>query len=341
MKFGEIIDRLGATQFNGDRALDITGIAAIDQAKAGHLSYVEGTRFAAKITTTQASALILPSQEALQAQATDRGLAWIEVKHPRLAFAQAIGLFYQPYKPAPSIHPSAVIDPTATIGDRAAIGANVAVGANVVIGDDAVIHPNVVIYPNVTIGDRVTLHANCTVQERTQIGHDCLVNSGSVIGGEGFGYVPTPNGWYKMNQSGYVVLEDLVEIGCNCTIDRPAVGETRLKRDTKLDNMVHIGHGVTVGQGCVMAAQVGIAGGTTLGDRVTLAGQVGVGNNITIGEGAIASSKAGVHNSIPPGQIVSGYPAVDHKIYLKSSAIYSRLPEMYQVFKQVKKRLGL
>ncbi|MBD2327225.1 UDP-3-O-(3-hydroxymyristoyl)glucosamine N-acyltransferase [Alkalinema sp. FACHB-956] len=341
MKFGEIIEQLGATQFNGDRTLEVTGVAAIDQAQPGHLSYIEGKKFAAQINTTQATVLILPSQEALQTQASDRGIAWIAVKHPRLVFAQAIGLFYQPYKPTPSIHPSAVIDATATIGQNAAISANVAIGENVVIGDDVVIHPNVVIYPNVTIGDRVTLHANCTIQERTQIGNDCLVNSGSVIGSEGFGYVPTPNGWYKMNQSGYVVLEDLVEIGCNCTIDRPAVGETRLKRDTKLDNLIHIGHGVTVGQSCVMAAQVGIAGGTTLGDRVTLAGQVGVANNVTIGDGAIASSKSGIHANVAPGQIVSGYPAVDHKIYLKSSAIYSRLPDMYQVLRQVKKRLGL
>jgi UDP-3-O-[3-hydroxymyristoyl] glucosamine N-acyltransferase len=341
MKFGEFVEQLGITKFQGDAAIVLHGIAAIDEAQSGQLSYIDGAKFASQIKTTQASALILPKDEALQQQATARHIAWVESGYPRLTFAQAIDLFYQPYQPSPQIHPSAVIDPTAKIGANVAICAHVVISANVVVGDDVRIHPNVVVYPDCMIGDRTVLHSNCTIQERTQIGANCMINSGSVIGGDGFGHVPTPQGWYKMQQSGFVVLEDKVEVGCNCTIDRPAVGETRIGADTKLDNMVHIGHGVTVKPGCAMAAQVGIAGGATIGKQVILAGQVGVGNNVVIGDGAIASSKAGVHHDAPPGEIVSGYPGVPHAVYLKSSVIYKHLPDMYKAIKQIKKQLGM
>jgi UDP-3-O-[3-hydroxymyristoyl] glucosamine N-acyltransferase len=321
--------------------VEIQGVAAIDTAVAGMLSYADSDRFAAQVQTTQASALILPENDLLQQLATNRGIAWLASSAPRLTFAQAIALFYQPYRPALQIHPTAVIDPSATLGNNIAIGANVVISANVVIGDDVCIWPNVVVYPAVTIGARSLLHANCVIQERSQIGDDCVINSGSVVGGEGFGYVPIKTGWYKMQQSGYVVLENRVEIGCNCTIDRPAVGETRIGQDTILDNMVHIGHGCTIGHGCAIAAQAGLAGGVTLGNRVTLAGQVGVANSAHMKDGSIASSKAGVHHHVAPGQIVSGYPAVEHSIYLKSSAIYKRLPEMYQTLRRIKQHLGL
>ncbi|HEY9618155.1 MAG TPA: UDP-3-O-(3-hydroxymyristoyl)glucosamine N-acyltransferase [Microcoleaceae cyanobacterium] len=343
MKFSHIVEQLSAMtgkplQSQASQELELTGIAAVDQATPGTLSYIEGSKFAAQIQTTAASALILPQDATLQAAANDRGIAWVEAPEPRLMFAQAIALFYQPFRPAPEIHPTAVIDPSATIGEQVAIGAHVVIQAGVTIGNQVCIHPNVVIYPGVQIGDRSTLHANCSIHERTQIGTDCVIHSGVVLGAEGFGFVPTPQGWYKMQQSGYVVLEDRVEIGCNSTVDRPAVGETRIGRDTKIDNLVHVGHGCQIGKGCALAAQVGLAGGVEIGNRVILAGQVGVANNAKIGDGAIASSKSGVHGSVNPGQVVSGYPAVDHAIYLKSSAIYSRLPEMYQTLRQLKRQ---
>jgi UDP-3-O-[3-hydroxymyristoyl] glucosamine N-acyltransferase len=341
MRFAELVDRLKATNSSGHPDLEITGVAAIEDATIGMLSSADGDRFAAQLATTQASAVILPKNEALQQLATDRGIAWIESGYPRLSLAQAIDLFYTPATPASQIHPTAVTDPTAKLGQNVAVSAHVVIHANVVIGDGVRIWPNVVIYPGAQIGDRTLLHANCVIQERSQVGIDCVINSGSIVGSEGFGYVPTPTGWYKMQQSGVVVLEDRVEIGCNCTIDRPSVGETRIGHDTILDNMVHIGHGCTIGWGCAIAAQAAMAGGVTLGNRVTLAGQTGVANNAHMGDGSIASSKAGVHHDVDPGQVVSGYPAVDHRIYLKSSAIYKRLPEMYRSLKRIKQHLGL
>ncbi|SRR5579883_36198 len=344
MKFSELVDQLSAANgrsltFHTDADIEITGVAAVDAAIAGHISYIEGAKFAAQVKTTAASALILPKDAILQGQASDRGIAWVEVPDPRLAFAQAIALFYQAFRPAPAIHPSAVIDPSVTLGKDVAIGAHVVIQAGATLGDRVCIHPNVVIYPDATIGNNTVLHANCVIHERTQIGADCVIHAGAVIGSEGFGFVPTREGWYKMEQSGHVVLEDGVEIGCNSTVDRPAVGDTRIGRNTKLDNMVHIGHGCQIGQGCAIAAQVGLAGGVEVGNRAILAGQVGVANNAKIGDGAIATSKTGVHGNVEAGQIVSGYPAVDHKIYLKSSAIYSRLPEMYQTVKRLQRRL--
>jgi len=343
MKFSELVEKLNldtdrtSLSANPDADPEIQGIAPIDQATRSTISYIEGAKFAANVKTTEAMALILPLDEALQRQATERGIAWISVSEPRLLFARAIALFYQPWKPVPDIHPSAVIHPEAQVGKGVYIGAYAVIQAGVTLGDGVCIHPNVVIYPNVKIGDRTILHANCTIHERSQIGADCVIHSGAVIGAEGFGFVPTQDGWFKMEQSGYTVLEDGVEIGCNTTIDRPAVGETRIGCHTKIDNLVQIGHGCQVGSACAMAAQVGLAGGVKVGNRVILAGQVGIANQAKIGDGAIVTAKAGIHNDVEPGAIVSGIPAIPHKLFLKVSAIYNRLPDMYQTLKQLQK----
>jgi UDP-3-O-[3-hydroxymyristoyl] glucosamine N-acyltransferase len=345
MKFSEIAEKLsGAAHSNSltthpDLNPDITSIAPIEEAASGTISYIEGGKFAAMVGKTAASALVLPSNAALQTQATERGIAWIASPEPRLLFANAIALFYQPFQPAPEIHPTAVIHPSVEIGQDVHIGAHVVIQPGAKIGNEVCIHPNVVIYPDVQIGDRTVLHANCTIHERSQIGADCVIHSGAVIGAEGFGFVPTPQGWFKMQQSGRTVLENGVEVGCNTTIDRPAVGETRVGRNTKIDNLVQIAHSCQVGENCAFAAQVGMAGGVKIGNRVILAGQSGIANQAKIGDGAIASAKAGIHGDVAPGEIVSGIPAIPHKNFLKAAAIYSRLPELYQTLKQLQRRL--
>jgi UDP-3-O-[3-hydroxymyristoyl] glucosamine N-acyltransferase len=345
MKFSELIPylNLGDTSSLGaypERDPDLQGVAAVQEASAGMVSYVEGEKFAHFLATTEASALILPANAAMQAQANERGIAWIAVGDPRLGFARAIAKFYQPYQQPPGVHPTAVIDPSVQLGENVAIAAHVVIQAGVQIGANTCIHPNVVIYPGVTIGPGTTLHANCVIHERSQIGAGCVIHSGAAIGSEGFGFVPTSQGWEKMHQSGYTVLEDDVEIGCNATVDRPAVGETRIKRNTKLDNLVHIAHGCQIGEAVVMAAQVGMAGGVTVGNRVILAGQVGISNAAHIGDGAIATAKAGVHSDVAPGEMVTGIPAISHKNFLKSAALFRRLPELAQSIKQLQKSLG-
>lgn len=340
MKFSQLVEKLEVTAFDPASDPEIVGVTPIEATQPQTLSYIEGSKFVSQIGTTSASALILPLDATLQAQATERGIAWIADSQPRKVFAQAIALFYQPFRLAPGIHPTAVIDPSVELGQEVAIGAHVVIEAGAKIGNQVCIHPNVVVYPEVQIGDRTVLHANCTIHERTQLGADVVIHSGAVIGAEGFGFVPVPEGWFKMQQSGFVVIADGVEVGCNSTIDRPALGTTQIGRNTKIDNLVHVGHGCQVGENCIMAGQVGLSGAVQLGNRVILAGQVGIVDHVKVGDGAIASAKAGVHHDIEAGTIVTGIPAISHKLFVKAAAVFSRLPEMYQSLRQIQKQLG-
>lgn len=239
-----------------------------------------------------------------------------------------------------SIHPTAIIHHSVQIGANVYIGPRTTIQAGVKVGDEVCIHPNVVIYSQVQIGDRTVLHSNCVLHERTHIGADCVIHSGAVLGAEGFGFVPISEGWFKIEQSGYLILADGVEVGCNSTIDRPSVGKTQVGNHTKLENLVHIGHGCQVGQNCHISAQVGIAGSSDIGDRVILGGQVGISDHVKLGDDVVATAKAGIHSNVESGAIFSGYPAIPHKLFLKASAVYKRLPEMYRVLQQLKKRAG-
>jgi len=344
MKFQELVSQLGTIASNNsleqNRELnpELGRVMAIDRSQTGSLSYIEGGKFADKVTTTAASALILPIDETLQTQASARNIAWIATADPRLLFAKAISLYYQPFKPTPHVHSSAKIDPNTSVGQDVSIGANVVIQTGVKIGDLVTIHPNVVIYPDVTIGDDTILHANCTIHERSQIGSKCVIHSGAAIGSEGFGFVPTATGWYKMEQSGYTVLESGVEVGCNSAIDRPAVGETRIGRNTKIDNLVQIGHGCQIGQNCAFASQVGLAGGAIIGNGVMLGGQVGVANQVTVGDRVIATGQTGITGNVPAGQMVSGMPHIPSRLYRKLFVMYKRLPDMYQMYKELNKK---
>ena len=345
MKFSEFVHHLTPTLPNAQVHLaddpDLTGLSAIEEAATQTLSYIEGEKYSHHVLTTPASALILPLNDCLQTQASDRNLAWIAVKEPRVALAHAIDCFYQPVCPEPGIHASAQIHPTAQVGAAVTIAANVVIGAHATIGEGVVIHPNVVVYAGAQVGDRTVLHANCVIHERSEVGSDCVIHCGAVIGSEGFGFVPVPEGWVKMPQSGHVVLASGVEVGCNATIDRPALGTTRVGRNTKIDNLVQVAHGSKIGENCAIAAQTGMAGGVKIGNRVILAGQVGVVDHVEIGDGAIGAAKAGIHNNVKPGEIVSGIPALPHKLFLKASAVFRRLPEMHRTLKQLSRDTGL
>lgn len=346
MEFKEIVKNLGNSANHNSLALNpqrnpqIMGVAAIQIAQSHELSYVEGAKFVSFIDETSASALILPPEETLLNKADTLGIAWIATPQPRLLFAKAIAFFYQPYQPQPGIHPTAIIDPSVKLGKDVYIGAYAVIQQNVQIGDRVSIHPHVTIYPDVTIGSQTILYSNCTIQERSQIGSACVIHSGAVIGAEGFGFVPSHEGWYKMEQSGYTVLEDGVEIGCNSNVDRPAVGETRIKQNTKIDNLVQIGHGCTIGKNCAIAAQVGLAGGVTIEDGVLLGGQVGVANQVTIAQGAIVTAQSGVTHDIKSGLMITGTPAYPSVDFRKSYAIFKRLPEIYTELKNLKKLLA-
>ncbi|MFN9934007.1 MAG: UDP-3-O-(3-hydroxymyristoyl)glucosamine N-acyltransferase, partial [Cyanobacteriota bacterium] len=265
----------------------------------------------------------------------ERGIAGVALKNPRLGFAEALAALHPVTPKPPGIHPSAVVDSAATVSAEAHVGAHVVVGAGSIVPRGCALHPGVVLYEDVQLGEGCEIHANAVLHPGSRLGAGCVVQSNAVIGAEGFGFVPTASGWVKMPQTGQVVLEDGVEVGCGSTIDRPSVGETRIGAGTKIDNLVHVGHGVVTGRGCALAAQVGIAGGAVLGDGVILAGQVGVANKAVIGDRAIASSKSGIHGEVAAGEVVSGYPAIPNRLWLRCSAAFNKLPEMARTLRRL------
>jgi UDP-3-O-[3-hydroxymyristoyl] glucosamine N-acyltransferase len=329
MKLSELAAALGATLEGGDPATEIQGIAGIEEAATGQITFVANQKYAALARTTRASAiLVAPDFPAIPA-------ATLRLPNPYLAFARAIELFYTPPATVPGIHPTAVIAPTARIGVRAHIAAYVVIGDHVILGDDAVLHPHVVLYPHVHAGDRFLAHAHAIVREHCRLGDDVILQNGAIIGADGFGFArKTAAGnsiepaWHKIVQSGPAILESDVEIQANACIDRASIGETRIRAGAKVDNLVQVGHGSTVGENSLLCAQVGLAGSTTVGRNVTLAGQVGVAGHCHIGDGAIATAQSGIPNDVAPGKVVSGYPAIDNRQWLRSVALFNRLPEL-------------
>ena len=317
---------------------DLSGAAALDQAVGDQLSFLEaGNVLSASLSESAVGALLLPDQQDLIDLASQRGIAFAVVSDPRLAFAEALDCLHPRQRPQADIHPTAVIDERAVVGPGTAVAARVCIGAGSRVGADCIVHPGVVIYDDVVIADGCELHANAVLHPGSRLGRRCVVNSNAVVGSEGFGFVPTAKGWRKMPQTGQVVLEDGVEVGCGSTIDRPSVGETRIGAGTKIDNLVQIGHGVSTGRGCAFAAQVGIAGGARIGHGVILAGQVGVANRAVVGDRVMASSKAGIHNDVDAGAVVSGYPAIPHRLWLRCSAAFSKLPELARTVRELKR----
>ncbi|MCP9772796.1 UDP-3-O-(3-hydroxymyristoyl)glucosamine N-acyltransferase [Synechococcus sp. Tobar12-5m-g] len=341
MRFSSLLARISAVEASSPRHLagdpELSGAEALDRAGAGQLAFLEaGNALAAALSASAAAALLLPLDDDLQRLATDRGVAWVGLKNPRLGFAEALTALHPPRLRLPGIHPSAVVDPGADVAAEVHVGAHGVIGAGCVVARGCTLHPGVVLYEHVQLGEGCEIHANAVLHPGSRLGVGCVVQSNAVIGAEGFGFVPTATGWVKMPQTGRVVLEDGVEVGCGSTIDRPTVGETRIGSGTKIDNLVHVGHGVVTGKGCALAAQVGIAGGAVLGNGVILAGQVGVANRAVIGDRAIASSKSGIHGEIAAGEVVSGYPAIPNRLWLRCSAVFNKLPELSRSVRQLR-----
>jgi UDP-3-O-[3-hydroxymyristoyl] glucosamine N-acyltransferase len=323
MKLGQIASVLNARLENGSSDTDITGLNGIEQASPSELTFVANPKYAAAARLTKAAAVIVDQNFPSIPVAT------LHVADPYLSFAHALKLFHQPLQYAPGIHPTAVIDPTAKIGRNAHIGPYVVINENVEIGDNAVLLAHVVVYRNVKIGKNFFAHAHATIRENCRIGNRVLLHNGVVIGSDGFGFAKTSEGrWHKIPQPAAVVIEDDVEIQANSCIDRASVGETRIRRGVKIDNLVQVGHGSQVGEDALLCSQVGLAGSTEIGKRVILTGQVGVVGHCKIGEAAIVTPQSGVAHDIPAGALVSGAPAVDHKLWLKYSALLPKLPEM-------------
>jgi len=321
MRLEELARILGA-ELRGDGAVEISGIAGIETAGPSEVTFVSNKKYAGLARTTKAAAVLVefgfPEIEAATLRVTD----------PYLAYAKAIELFYEEPKYAAGIHPTAVIASTAKLGARAHVGAYVVVGEHVTVGEDAVLHPHVVLYPYVKTGARFVAHAHAVVREHCRLGDDVILQNGAVIGADGFGFAKTDAGWYKIRQSGPAVLEDRVEVQANACVDGASIGETRVKAGAKIDNLVQVGHGSTVGEDTLLCAQVGLAGSTEIGRNVILAGQVGVAGHCVIGDGVIATAQSGIPNDVAAGRTVSGYPAIENRQWLRSVALFNRLPEL-------------
>ena len=322
MKLRDLAAQLGAT-LEGDGEAEITGVAGIEDAGAGHLTFVANPRYAGLARTTAASAVLVSPDFPPIAAAT------LRLANPYLAFAQAIALFHPAALYAPGVHPTAVIDPTATIGAGAHIGAYAVVGAHVRLGERAVLLPHVVLYPGVRAGDDLLAHAHAVVREHCILGDRVILQNGVIIGGDGFGFAKRADGgWHKIPQSGPVHIGSDVEIQSNACIDRASIGQTVIADGAKIDNLVQVGHGSSVGANTLLCAQVGLAGSSHVGRSVVLAGQVGVAGHCTIGDGVVATAQSGIPNDVPAGKVVSGYPAFDNRQWLRASAIFQRLPEL-------------
>ncbi|WP_158944335.1 UDP-3-O-(3-hydroxymyristoyl)glucosamine N-acyltransferase [Granulicella sp. S190] len=318
----ELADHLGAT-LHGDPTSKINRVSGIENAGSGDLAFVANPKYASLARTTQATAVLV------EPDFPEISVATLRLKNPYLAFARAIEIFYQPPLYAPGIHPTAAIAPTAQIGENAHIGAYAVIGENVTVGNNAIILPHVVLYPYAHVGDNFFAHAHAVVREHCQLGDNVTLQNGAVVGADGFGFARQSDGsWYKILQSGPAIIENNVEIQANACIDRSSIGETRIRSGAKVDNLVQVGHGSTVGENTLLCSQVGLAGSTIIGKNVILAGQVGVAGHCSIGDGAIATAQSGIPGDVPPGKIVSGYPAIDNRQWLRSVALFNRLPEL-------------
>jgi UDP-3-O-[3-hydroxymyristoyl] glucosamine N-acyltransferase len=332
VKLADIAGRLGCV-LNGNGELEITGVVGIDDAAAGHLTFVSNPKYAAKARTTSASGIIVSNDFPEIETATLRS------SNPYLTFARAVELFYQPPSPEPGIDPAARIAATAEIGPGASIAAYVVIEDDVRIGKNCILNPFVHIGRGARIGDNFKAYAHVSVREFCRIGNGVILQDGVKVGTDGYGYAKRDDGsYYKIVQSGIVVLEDDVEIGANATVDRATIGETRIRKGAKIDNLVQVGHASEVGENSLLCAQVGLAGSSKIGRNVILTGQVGVAGHLAIGDGAVVTAQSGIGGDVAPGSVMSGSPAFDNKTWLRSTVLLKRLPELLKRIEALEKR---
>jgi UDP-3-O-[3-hydroxymyristoyl] glucosamine N-acyltransferase len=326
----------------GDEDIEIARVAKIEEAAVGDLTFVANPKYEKFLGTTKASAVLVSAQFETSRYRRQPPITFIKVQDPYLAFLKVLKTITRIPDPLPTgVHATAVVDETAKLGSNVALGAHVVVGKNAVIGDNTRISHGSVIGDEVVIGQDCLLYPRVTVYHQCRIGSKVIIHSGAVVGSDGFGFAPQPDGTYeKIPQLGIVMVEDDVEIGANCTIDRATMGQTTIHRGVKLDNLVHIAHNVSVGDHTVIAAQTGISGSTKIGKNCMIAGQVGMVGHIEIADRTIIMAQSGVPKSIAePGKTYFGYPAKEHGRALRIEAALRSLPELVQEVRELQKRV--
>ena len=336
MKLSELAELTGAAIERGDAQLEIESAAGLDLATGGQITFLANPKYTPQTKITKAGAIFLSDK--IEIERDD--IAVLRTKDAYLAYTRALRLFNPEPKISPKVHKTATIDETARIADSVEIHANVVIAANCEIGENVRIYPNVTIYENVVIGANTTIHSGVSIRENSKIGARCIVHNNTTIGSDGFGYAKAEDkSWLKIPQTGRVVLEDDVEIGANTAIDCASVGETRIKKGAKIDNLVQIGHSCTVEEDALICSQTGLAGSSVIGKRVILAGQVGIAGHLRIGDDAVITAKSATSHDVENGKILSGIPAFDNRDWLRSIAAFRRLGEMARVIRDLDKRL--
>jgi UDP-3-O-[3-hydroxymyristoyl] glucosamine N-acyltransferase len=330
---GELARAIDAV-LDGDPAIEVTGVAGLDEAGPGDLSFLTNPRYRDAATRSSAGAIVVGSDDRIDSRNV------LRCKNPYLSFAKAVELLTPMERPAAGVDPSAIVHPSVKVPDDVSIGPCAIVEEEVTLSDGVTIGAGTLVEREVSIGEGTRIFPHVTIHRGTRIGRSCVVQSGTVLGSEGFGYATDDVGrHHPVPQRGGLLIGDEVDIGANVTIDRGSIGDTVIGAGTKIDNLVHVAHNVRIGRNAVIVAQVGIAGSTRIGDFVVIGGQAGIGGHITIGDGSRVGGQAGVLNDIPPATEVSGYLAGPHHQQLRIQALVRRLPELFERLKALEERL--
>lgn len=323
MKLGELANKLHCTLL-GEPSIEIVGVATLESAADNEISFLSNPRYKRQIGKTKAIAIITSNHQFVP---TDK--AALITPTPYLAFALALEIFTPNSEPPAGIHSTAVVSPSATLGSNPSIGPFTVIGDRARIGDNVKIHSHCEIYHEAGIGNNCIIHSHTSIRERCTIGDNVILQNSVVVGSDGFGYAKENDQvWHKIPQTGTVVIEDCVEVGAGTTIDRATTGQTRIGYGTKIDNLVQVGHGSVIGKHTMLCAQVGLAGSTIIGNEVILAGQVGVAGHLTIGDNVVVTAQSGIPNSVASNTVVSGYPAIPNRDWLRAVAVFNQLPKL-------------
>jgi UDP-3-O-[3-hydroxymyristoyl] glucosamine N-acyltransferase len=336
MKLSELAEKTFAAVEQADENLEIIGAAGLDIAERGQVTFLANPKYTAQIKTTRATAIFLSAN--VKAERDD--IAVLRAEDAYLAYTRALKIFNPEPEIVSFVHPSAVIDETASVAQDAHISANVVIGANCSVGKKTKIFPNVTLYDRAKIGADCTIHSGVSIRENCEIGNGCIIHNNTTIGSDGFGYAKDEEKrWLKIPQTGRVVIEDDVEIGANTAIDCASVGETRIKRGAKIDNLVQIGHSCTIEEDALICSQTGLAGSSVIGKRVILAGQVGIAGHLRVGDDTVITAKSATSHDVADGKILSGIPAFDNRDWLRSIAAFRRLGEIARAIRGFEKRI--
>ncbi len=336
MKLRELAERLNC-RVEGDSEIEVSSGGGIEKARSGQITFLDKAHYKAALLTTRASAILLAENYPSKRDAGLPPITILRSANPRLDFTRALEILYPAQVYPPGIHPTAIVSKSAKLGKDVHVGPYCFIDDGAEVGPRTVLHSFVTLYRGARIGADSLLHSQVVLRENSIIGERVILQSGVVIGGDGFGFVTQPDGtWRKTPQTGVAILEDDVEIQANSCVDRATVGETRVRRGTKIDDLVLVGHACEVGEDTVLCGQVGLAGTTQVGKHCILAGQVGAGGHLRVGDGSTITAQSGIPGDIPPGSFYSGYPAMDNKLWLKCMAAIKNLPDLFKTVRRLR-----